>query len=241
MKLLLTICTRGGSKGIPGKNIKKLNGKPLIEYSIEIAKRFRDLYENVEIVLSTDSDDIMKVAKECGLHSDYRRPDFLANDMAGKIDVIRDILLVCEKRNKKRYDYVLDLDVTSPLRTTDDLLRALEIIEKDTAAVNIFSVSKAGRNPYFNVVEKKSNGYYGIIKQKDELILTRQSAPEVYDMNASFYFYRRCFFDLGYKGVVTDRSLIYLMPHICFDLDHPIDFEIMSYLLGQDKLDFVLS
>jgi CMP-N-acetylneuraminic acid synthetase len=240
MTLLITICARGGSKGIPGKNIKPLNGKPLIGYSIDIAKQVQSKYNNVTIALSTDSDDIITVAETCGLYTDYKRPDYLASDAVGKIDAIRDILVYTEKKEQIKYDYVLDLDVTSPLRNLDDIENAFTIIQADSNAVNLFSVSEAGRSPYFNMVEKKENGYFAQVKKIQEDVFTRQSAPKVYDLNASFYIYRRAFFDLGYKGAITDRSLIYKVPHICFDLDHPIDFEIISFLIANNKLDFSL-
>jgi CMP-N-acetylneuraminic acid synthetase len=240
MKILITICARGGSKGIPGKNIKPLNGKPLIGYTIDIAKQFQSKYKNTNIALSTDAEEISIVAKECGLCSDYKRPDYLANDTAGKIDAIKDVLLYSEEKYNQKYDYILDLDVTSPLRNLDDLSTAFDVIAADENAVNLFSVSNASRNPYFNMVEQKDNGYYAQIKTLDTTLLTRQSAPSVYDMNASFYFYKRVFFDLRYKGAITDRSLIYLVPHMCFDLDHPIDFEIISFLIEKNKLDFSL-
>lgn len=240
MRILITICARGGSKGIPGKNIKALAGKPLIGYSVDVARQFKDEFKEVDIALSTDSDEIIGVAAECGLKSDYRRPDSLAGDTVGKIDAIKDVVLFYENKNKVQYDYVLDLDVTSPLRNLADLKNAFDILRNDQKAVNLFSVSPSGRSPYFNMVEKKENGYYAQVKQPDSNVLTRQSAPVVYDLNASFYFYRRSFFEQGYKGAITDKSLIYLVPHICFDLDHPIDFEFISYLLENKKLDFSL-
>ncbi|WP_195407794.1 acylneuraminate cytidylyltransferase family protein [Bacteroides congonensis] len=240
MNILITICARGGSKGIPGKNIKVLAGKPLIGYSIDVAKAFAAKYEGADIALSTDSEEIIRVAAECGLVSDYKRPDYLANDTCGKIDAIKDIVLYQEQTKGKKYDYVLDLDCTSPLRTLQDLEEAFAIINTDANAVNLFSVSEPARSPYFNQVEQKENGYYAQVKQPEGLILTRQSAPKVYDLNASFYFYKREFFDLGYKGAITDRSLVYLVNHICFDLDHPIDFEIISFLIENKKLDFML-
>lgn len=239
MNILITICARGGSKGIPGKNIKPLCGKPLIGYTIEIAKRFKAKFPSTEIALSTDSQQIKSVAFDCGLQSDYVRPESLAGDTVGKIDAIADILTFCEAKNGVRYDYVLDMDVTSPLRNLTDLETAFEIIRADKGAVNLFSVSPAGRSPYFNMVEQKENGYYDKIKSAGD-IMSRQAAPKVYDLNASFYFYRREFFDLGYKGAITDRSLIYVVPHTCFDLDHPIDFEIISFLMENSKLDFEL-
>ena len=240
MKILITICVRGGSKGIPGKNIKPLNGKPLIYYTIQVAKQFQQRFENIEVVLSTDSEEIAKVAEEFGLISDYRRPETLAGDTIGKIDAIKDVLLWKENTNNCQYDYILDMDVTSPLRNLQDLKDAFEIIQKNDKAINLFSVSLANKNPYFNMVEQKENGFFAQVKQQKGLVLTRQSAPKVYDMNASFYFYKRAFFDLGYKGAITDKSIIYVVPHSCFDLDHPIDFEIISYLMENNKLDFVL-
>lgn len=239
MNILITICARGGSKGIPGKNIKPINGKPLIGYTIDVAYQFKELFQSVDIALSTDSDEIQQVASSCGLSSDYKRPDSLANDTVGKIDAIKDILLYSEQKNQCRYDYVLDLDVTSPLRTLQDLENAFALLQKDEQAVNLFSVNEAGRSPYFNMVEQKSNGYYAQVVKPEGNVFTRQSAPKCYDLNASFYFYKRRFFEEGYCGAITDRSLVYVMPHVCFDMDHPIDFEFMSYLLSNGKLDFM--
>ena len=239
MKILITICARGGSKGIPGKNIKPLNGQPLIGYSIAVAKEFQSVFEGTDIMLSTDSEEIIRVAGVYGLKSDYKRPEYLANDTVGKIDAIKDLVLYSESKQGQTYDYILDLDVTSPLRNLQDLKIAFDILRSDENAINLFSVSEAGRSPYFNMVEQKENGYYAQVKMPDNNVFTRQSAPQVYDLNASFYFYKRSFFDMGYKGAITDRSLVYKVPHICFDLDHPIDFEIISYLMSNNKLDFL--
>jgi CMP-N,N'-diacetyllegionaminic acid synthase len=240
MSVLITLCARGGSKSIPGKNIKLLNGRPLISYSVESAKAFQRKFRDVTIVLSTDSLEILRIAEQCGLKSEYRRPDHLANDSAGKIDAIRDILLWQEKKDKYLYDYILDLDITSPLRNLEDLSEAFKILQENKFAVNLFSVNPANRNPYFNMVEQKENGFFALVKQPYDTIMGRQAAPKVYDLNASFYFYKRLFFEKGYTGAITDKSLIYVMPHICFDLDHPIDFEFISYLLENKKLDFSL-
>jgi CMP-N-acetylneuraminic acid synthetase len=240
MRILITICARGGSKGIPGKNIKPLNGKPLIYYTIQVAKQFQQKFRNVDIILSTDSSQIKQVAGNYGLISDYFRPDTLAGDTVGKIDAIKDVLLWQENSISSRYDYILDMDVTSPLRNIHDLTEAFEIIQKNGEAINLFSVSTANRSPYFNMVEQKKNGFYSQVKLPKGLVLTRQSAPKVYNLNASFYFYKRAFFDLGYKGAITDKSIIYEVLHICFDLDHQIDFEIISYLMENNKLDFEL-
>lgn len=240
MNLLITLCARGGSKGIPGKNIKLIAGKPLIAYSIDLANRLKEKW-NVKVALSTDDSEIKSVAAAYDVFSEYIRPKYLATDVAGKIDTIKDLLLYEESFVDYKYDFILDLDVTSPLRTTEDVIKALELIIANSEAKNLFSVNQAARNPYFNMVEENSNGFYSLIKTNpDGSVMTRQSAPKVYDLNASFYWYRRSFFDSGDKTAITDKSLIYVMDHICFDLDHPIDFLFMEYLLQNNKLDFEL-
>jgi CMP-N-acetylneuraminic acid synthetase len=240
MEILITICARGGSKGIPGKNIKLINGKPLIFYSINTAKQFKESWGNTDIVLSTDSAEIKKVVNELGFNIDtnYSRPEQLASDKAGKIGVIKDVLLYSEKKNQKKYDIILDLDITSPLRNLLDLKNAFNTLLDTPDAYNIFSVSPANRNPYFNMVEQKKNGYVELCKKGE--FLSRQTAPKVYDMNASFYFYRKLFFEQDLQTAITTKSLVYEVPHSCFDLDHPIDFDFMSYLLANNKLDFQL-
>jgi CMP-N-acetylneuraminic acid synthetase len=238
MNILVTLCGRGGSKGIPGKNIKKLNGKPLLAYSINHAKAFAKAHRNVDILLSTDDNKIKEVASEFGLETNYIRPDYLANDTVGKIDVLKDALEYQEKTFQRKYDILLDLDVTSPLRTQSDLKKGLQKLLSDDNALNLFSVSKPHKNPYFNVVEDKEDGYCKLVCPSNTR--SRQTAPQVYDMNASFYFYRRAFFEKGCSSAITNRSLYYVMEHICFDLDEPLDFDIMEYLLANHKLGMVL-
>jgi len=237
MRILITICARGGSKGIQGKNIRLMNNRPLILYTIEIANAFVQKYGG-DISLSTDDKEIKQIAETFGLRTQYQRPNHLATDGTGKLQVIEDLLVYEELRKKIKYDYILDLDVSSPLRNLSDLTAAFELISNDLKALNLFSVNPANRNPYFNMVEQQANGYFGLVKTG--LFLTRQSAPKVYDLNASFYFYRRAFFEKDDKITINDRSLIYEMRHICFDLDHLIDFEFMEYLILNNKLDFEL-
>ncbi|HLP17302.1 MAG TPA: acylneuraminate cytidylyltransferase family protein [Bacteroidota bacterium] len=241
MKTLVTICARGGSKGIPGKNIKPLAGIPLIVYSIRAAVGYQKRMGEVDIAISSDSEEIIASARGCGLDVPYRRPPGLATDEAGKVGAIADVLRYYEELMQTTYAYVLDLDVTSPLRTVDDLFAAYHIIDSDADAYNLFSVSPCGRNPYFAMVERGAQGYYHLVKQPLSDVLSRQSAPKVFDMNGSFYFYRRSFFEKGFRSATTEKSLVYEMPHMCFDLDHAIDFEFMSFLIEKNKLDFILS
>ena len=90
------------------------------------------------------------------------------------------------------------------------------------------------------MVELREDGYAQLVKPPRGQVLSRQAAPPVYDMNASFYFFRRRFFELGHESAITDCSLVHLMDHICFDIDHPLDYEIMDFLVREDKLDFSL-
>lgn len=234
MNILITVCARGGSKGIPGKNIKEVGGRPLIAYTIDIARSYAQKHGG-EVVLSTDSEEIREVAKKYGLACDYVRPDFLANDTCGKPDAIADALRWAEERNSCVYDYVLDLDVTSPIRTLADVEACVDMIVANPEAKTIFSVNPCARNPYFNMVQEGDNGYYRVVL--GGMYKTRQSAPKVYDMNASIYVYRRDVLLGENPRAITDRSLIYVMDHICFDLDEPADYDYLSYLLDTGRVD----
>lgn len=236
--ILITICARGGSKGVPGKNIKPINGLPLIAYTIKTARKFAEKH-NVDIALSTDSKEIIQTAALYGLSTNYKRPDHLATSSSGKIPVIQSLKEYEESERGKKYDYIIDLDVTSPLRTVQDLNKALQLLKENKDAHNIFSVNEANRNPYFNMVELQDDGFVKVCKDAGS-ILSRQKAPIVYDMNASFYIFRSSFFDLNYKTSTTDKSLAYVMEHLCFDIDHPIDFTIMEFLITQNLLDIEL-
>ena len=237
MEILITLCARAGSKGIPGKNIRLINGIPLIAYSISHANAFAAKYK-ADITLSTDGIDIKELAKVYGLETEYIRPNEISLDGTGKMETISHLLTYEESKRGKKYDYILDLDISSPLRTPEDLLDGFEKLLNDPDALNLFSVNPANRNPYFNMVELQENGYYGLVKKGN--FLTRQSAPDIFDLNASFYFYRRIFFDQENPKTISNRSMIHVMQHICFDLDHSIDFEFMEFLIANKKLGFTI-
>lgn len=232
--ILITICARGGSKGIPGKNIKAVGGVPLIAYTAQTAIAFASLCGG-KIILSTDSDEILKVGAEYGLPTDYVRPDFLADDTCGKPDAIRHALEFAERRDRCEYDIVVDLDVTSPIRTLDDIQSCCSLLYDNPDVLTSFSVSPASRNPYFNMVEVKEDGYCKVVL--GGIYKTRQSAPKVYDMNASVYAYRRAALLCDNPRAVTPHSKVYVMNHICFDLDEPADFDYLSYLVDTGKIN----
>ncbi len=236
MNILITICARGGSKGVPGKNIKSINGKPLIAHTINIAKEVLKEF-NPRIVLSSDSNEIIEIAQDYGLNNKkYHRPQNLANDESGKVPVINHVLQYHEKLNNHKFDYILDLDVTSPLRTKFDIEDSFRVFLNEPKALSLFSVNPSHRNPYFNMVEKKENNFFDVIKKPNNTILSRQKAPKVYDLNASFYWFRRDFFEKSNKSQITEKSLIYELDHICFDLDNLIDFEFLEFLIDRNKV-----
>ena len=238
MNILITICARGGSKGIPNKNIKPLNGIPLIAYTIKTGLQFAEKY-NADFSLSTDSEEIQTVAAKYGLLSNYQRPIELTSDTSGKISAIKHLMDFEEKGRRKHYDFIIDMDVTSPLRNLNDLECAFIQLQKHNNALNIFSVSPANRNPYFNMVEQLDDEFVCVVKNLGE-IKSRQDAPKVFDMNASFYIFKKDFFKEGWEIATTDHSLAYIVPHICFDIDNPIDFIFMEILLKKRLLDFKL-
>ena len=182
---------------------------------------------------------IKDVASDYGLETDYIRPTYLANDQAGKVETIEHVLNYSETTNKKKYDYIIDLDVTSPLRTIKDLLNAFDILKKNKKAYNIFSVSDPNHNPYFDMVEKKENGFFDLVRNEEDYF-SRQKSPQVYDMNASIYVFRRKFFELKFRTQITNRSLIYKMDHICFEIDNPIEMEFLDFLIKKDYTKDIL-
>ena len=231
MNLLITICARGGSKGLPNKNILQMGGKPLIAYSIHSAQQFALLHD-AQILLSTDSEPIRSIAANYGLVSPYRRPAFLGGDRIGKVAVIRDAYQWANDHFHTDFEYVLDLDVTSPLRTQKDLSLALEKMERLTEAEVLYSVSPARRNPYFNMVEEGEAEMVKLAKRPETPFLSRQVAPKVYDINGSFYIYRKSFLENGYESVTLDnQSTVYVMPHLCFDIDEEMDYLYMKFLI----------
>ena len=233
MNILITICARGGSKGIPGKNIKLVGNRPLLAYTADIARKFADKHD-AKVILSSDSAEILNVGRDCGLDSEYTRPDYLANDTCGKPDAIKDALVWAEKKYDTVIDYIIDLDVTSPIRTLTDVENCLALLDGDKDALTVFSVNPCARNPYFNMVEQGPDGYYKVVL--GGRYTTRQSAPKVYDMNASIYVYRRDALMCDNPRAVTPKSLVYVMDHICFDLDEPADYDYLSYLIDTGRV-----
>jgi CMP-N-acetylneuraminic acid synthetase len=232
MKILGTVCARGGSKGVKNKNIRNLYGKPLIVYTIDYLKNWG---KTEKIVCSTDSKEIADIAKKYGAEVPILRPAELATDTASKIDVLKHIVKFCENQDGVEYDIVVDLDPTAPLRKKIFIEEAFNKFLKSDAN-NLFSVTKARRNPYFNMVELNENGYAYLSKQSN--VVCRQDAKPVYDLNASIYIYKKDFL-LNTNSIHSDKTIIYEMPDITsIDIDHELDFMFIEFLLKNEVFKF---
>lgn len=226
-KVLCTICARGGSKGVKNKNIKALNGKPLIAYTIEQAKA-SGLFDH--IVISTDSDDIARVAQEYGAEVFFKRNTEMASDTAGKLNVIKDAFVRSEAYYQKRYDYLVDLDATAPLRSVDDIKNSFAQFLKDDND-NLITAMPSRRSPYFNLVEVSNKGKVTLSKKLDSSIVRRQDAPKSYDMNASIYIWKRDVI-LNDNTLFLDKTGLYVMPEErSIDIDTELDFEFVQFLM----------
>ena len=225
--VLCTICARGGSKGVKNKNIKKLSGKPLIAYTIEQAQA-SGLFDH--IVISTDSDDIAKVAKKYGAEVFFQRSAEMASDTAGKLDVIKDAFIRSETYYNKQYDYLIDLDATAPLRSIDDIKDSFTQFLKDDND-NLITAMPSRRSPYFNLVEVTNNGKVSLSKKLDSSIVRRQDAPKSYDMNASIYIWKRDTI-LNENTLFLEKTGLYVMPEErSIDIDTELDFEFVEFLM----------
>ena len=151
MNILCTICARKGSKGLKNKNIANLKGKPLVLHTLDQAKKLKFLKD---IVVSTDSKIIQKIVGNN--YSWFLRPVKISGSKSSKIEVIRHAIIQAEKKNNYKYDLIIDLDVTSPLRTIGDITNSFKQFKKKKIN-NLFSVSEPRKNPYFNIIEYKTN------------------------------------------------------------------------------------
>lgn len=230
MNILFTLCGRAGSKGVKNKNVRDFLGYPLSWYSLAVIRLFKQKHSGefsyIDAALSTDSPELIAQAREaCGEIFVIERDASLAGDMVRKIDVIRDAAKRGEAHFKRNYDIVVDLDITSPLRTLKDLEAVVEKrMNADKDVDVIYTVTEARRSPYFNMV-KKSGKYYDRVLPSN--FATRQEAPELYDMNASIYAYSRDFiYDTNW---MFNRSNIVCMDDTgILDIDSDRDFLLIQ-------------
>ena len=229
LKIIAIICARGGSKGVPGKNIRPLLGKPLIAHTIAQALK---IFEHV--IVSTDSLEIATIAKEYGAEVPFLRPQKLATNESSKFPVIRHTLLEYEKISGKYFDIVVDLDPTSPLRSLDDIRNCINLLI-DKHASNVITAMPARRSPYFNLIEKYEDGKIDLSKPLSSPITHRQNSPKCYDMNASIYVWTRESI-LNNNTVFLEKTELYVMPEErSIDIDSELDFQFVEFLFKNNN------
>ena len=230
MKRICTICARGGSKGVKGKNIRLLLGKPLIAYSIEQAKK-SGLFECIAV--SSDSDLILEVAREYGANFLIKRPVKLATDQAAKLPVIVHCVAEVEKQKGCIFDIVIDLDATSPLRSINDIQNAVALLE-ESGAGNVLTAMPSRRSPYFNLVELNESDIVELSKSLKTPIVRRQDAPKCYDMNASIYVWKHHVL-FHSNSIFNADTKLYVMPEErSIDIDSELDFKFVELLMKEN-------
>lgn len=230
MKSLVIIPARGGSKGIPHKNIKPLAGKPLIYYTIDCA---RQIVTDDDICVSTDDPEIIKCVEDYGLKVPFVRPAELATDTAGTYEVLLHALDFYDKQ-RREYDIIILLQNTSPFRTSKHVEEAMKLYS--SAIDMVVSVKETTSNPYYNCFEEDNNGFLHISKG-DGLFTRRQDVPKAYEYNGAIYIINPNSLKEMPLGRFSKR-VKYVMDDLhSIDLDHMIDWKFAELIINEGLVE----
>lgn len=227
--ILYLIPARGGSKGVPGKNIRPLGGIPLIGHSIRHALEVAP--QAADVVVTTDSEEIAAIARNAGANVPFLRPAELAVDTAGSREVMLHAVDFLNKESGRSYDTIVLLQPTSPFRNVDDIRKAIALYEERRPDM-VVSVKQAASNPYYNAFECDAKGCLRISKG-DGMITRRQDAPAVWEFDGSIYV-------INVESLRSYPSLA-RMPRILpientanpnIDIDTELDFLIASHFFN---------
>lgn len=219
--LLVIIPARKGSKGIPGKNKKMLNGKPLIQYTIDVAKK---IFPITSICISTDDLDIQQIGIENGLNVPDLRPNYLSNDASSA----RDVILYEVLKTGRKIDTIVYLQPTSPLRTTQNIEEAINLYDRDLMDM-LVSVTNTKANPYFNLFEEDENE--NLVLSKMHKSKSRQEAPAVFQFNGAIYIIN--FKSITRSEIAEFKKIKKYVMHKenSIDIDEPLDWMLAEILL----------
>lgn len=233
MNILFTICGRAGSKGFNNKNLKKLNGIPLVYYTLSVINLYQETHkeDNIVVALNTDSQELISLIKQQRIVKNVQiveRKEDLAGDSAPKAAVIQSTYQQC--KSLMTFDVVVDLDITSPMRRLCDVENAINEFLSDSEYDLVFSVVPARRSPYFNMVEKRGK-YYNKICESN--YTARQQAPVVYELNASIYAYSPRFLEAKIEKTILEYNcgIIEMPDYLVLDIDSEEDFVLLESLL----------
>lgn len=226
-RILFVIPARGGSKGIPGKNIKPMGGLPLICHSIDTARKF---VEDKDICVTTDSDEIIDVVKQYGMEVPFKRPDYLATDTASSYDVLIHALDFYKEKGIE-YDWIVLLQPTTPFRKEEDLRKMLDMMNDDLDM--IVSVKQAETNPYYNCYAVNEEGYLQkFIKTPVGGYGRQATRPVIYEKNGSVYVIK---IDSLRKQKINDFEKVHIYEmskEYSIDLDEPLDWIFAEAVLN---------
>lgn len=228
MNILVVIPARGGSKGLPGKNIKLLKGKHLINYSVELA---RSIFEDKDICVTTDSEEIKSVVERTGLKVPFIRPDFLSQDSSGTREVLIHAIDFYEN-DGRQIDFVLLLQPTSPLRSVQNINEVLALCTSEIDM--IVSVKETRANPYYVLFEENNKGY--LVNSKKGNFTRRQDCPVVWEYNGSIYLINTK--SLKAKPISDFKRIKkYEMSELnSIDIDNYLDWDVAEMILSKKKV-----
>lgn len=224
--MIAIIPARGGSKGLPGKNIKPLNGKPLIAYTIECALKSKRISH---VVVSTDSNEIAEIALKYGAEVPFLRPDYLATDEAKAIDnYIYTIHRLSETYNED-IDSIIVLQPTSPLRLTEDIDRAIMMFQEKQAD-SVISYTQEAHPIFWHKYIDEEGRLINIFD--DDTLANRQALHKTYYPNGAIYVFKKSIIERGVY--YTENTFAYIMPrNRSIDIDYIEDFQYAEFLLSQ--------
>jgi len=222
-RVLAIIPARGGSKGVLRKNIRELGGKPLIAWTIEETKKSNYIDR---LILSSEDAEIIAIAEQWGCEVPFVRPQELAQDETPGIDPVIHAIEALEEK----YDYVVLLQVTSPLRSVEDIDGCLELMIQENA-ISCVSVTEPDKSPYWMyTMSEGSHRLDSLITQEIE-ISRRQDLPRVYALNGAVYV-NRCDALMKTKKMINGGTIGYMMPkERSVDIDTEADFVFLNYIL----------
>jgi CMP-N,N'-diacetyllegionaminic acid synthase len=231
--VLFTICGRAGSKGLKGKSIKHFLEIPIVYYSISAIVLYKNNYpeDRYYFVLNTDSAELIRIVN---LQSEIEfftivRDETLSDDNVPKVSVIKDCLLKSEDHFNLDFDMVIDLDITSPLRSISDIKKAVEKKKLRNDIDVVYSVTDARRHPYFNMVTEKDNFSVKVIPS---MYTARQQLPEMFDMNGSIYVYSPNALKSKPSNVFFNDNCasVHVLDTGVLDIDSEQDYELMQVI-----------
>lgn len=230
--ILATICCRGGSKGVPNKNLRLMHGIPLIGHTIVQAQESELIQD---LIISTDSQQIADTAREFGAKVPFFRPNDLASDTSSKWPVFIHALEFYEKEYGKEVEYLVDLDVTVPLKTSQDIDGAIQLALDNPSTEVVITGYEPERNPYFNMMEVKEDGLAEIVKKSEKPIVRRQDAPDVYSLSpAAFVIKKSALYN--YPHWSKAPCMIFPIPRErAIDIDSILDFELVEFLMSKKQ------